>query len=99
MQVIMSLVGVVTIFGLAWLGSNNRRAINRRTVGIAFAIQAVVAALVLYVPAGGAVLDKVVKGVQFVIDQGKYGIAFVFGDQVANTDKEQAHPNDNVNHN
>ncbi|MDJ0710835.1 MAG: NupC/NupG family nucleoside CNT transporter [Woeseiaceae bacterium] len=82
MQLVMSLVGVATIFALAYLGSNNRSAISRRTVGIAFVIQATVAALVLYVPGGGEVLDKVVKGVQFVIDQGKHGIAFVFGDQV-----------------
>ena len=82
MQLIMSLVGVASIFGLAYLGSNNRAAISRRTVGIAFLIQATVAAFVLYVPAGGRFLDRVVKGVQFVIDQGKYGIAFVFGDRV-----------------
>ncbi len=82
MQLIMSLVGVASIFGLAYLGSNNRAAISRRTVGIAFLIQATVAAFVLYVPAGGRFLDRVVKGVQFVIDQGKYGIAFVFGDNI-----------------
>ena len=82
MQLIMSLVGVASIFGLAYLASNNRAAISRRTVSIAFLIQATVAAFVLYVPAGGRFLDRVVKGVQFVIDQGKYGIAFVFGDQV-----------------
>ena len=72
MQVIMSLVGVATIFALAYLLSSNRSAISRRTVGIAFAIQATVAALVLYLPKGGEVLDKVVQGVQFVIDQGKH---------------------------
>lgn len=82
MQLIMSLVGVASIFGLAYLASNNRAAISQRTVSIAFLIQATVAAFVLYVPAGGRFLDRVVKGVQFVIDQGKYGIAFVFGDQV-----------------
>ena len=82
MQLIMSLVGVASIFGLAYLGSNNRGAISRRTVGIAFLIQAAVAAFVLYIPAGGRFLDRVVKGVQFVIDQGKYGIAFVFGDRI-----------------
>jgi len=82
MQLIMSLVGVASIFGLAYLGSNNRAAISRRTVGIAFLIQASVAAFVLYIPAGGRFLDRVVKGVQFVIDQGKHGIAFVFGDKI-----------------
>jgi len=82
MQVVMSLVGVVTIFALAALLSTNRRAISGRTVGIAFAIQAALGAFVLYVPAGGRFLDQVVRGVQFVINQGKHGIEFVFGTQI-----------------
>jgi CNT family concentrative nucleoside transporter len=78
----MSLVGVATIFAIAFLMSTRRTAINRRTVIVAFGIQAAVAALVLYVPAGGRFLDRVVRGVQFVIDQGKHGIEFVFGTQI-----------------
>ena len=78
----MSLVGVATIFAIAYLMSTKRAAIRRRTVLVAFGIQAAVAALVLYVPAGGRVLDRVVRGVQFVIDQGKHGIEFVFGTQI-----------------
>ena len=81
MQVLMSLVGVVTIFLIAWLMSTNRRAISLRVVGGAFAVQATVGAIVLYVPQGGAVLDRVVRGIQFVINQGKHGIEFVFGTQ------------------
>jgi len=82
MQSVMSLVGVATILGIAYLMSSNRGAIRLRTVGIAFAIQATVAAFVLYVPQGGAVLDKVVRGVQFVINQGKHGIEFLFGTKI-----------------
>jgi CNT family concentrative nucleoside transporter len=82
MQGLMSLVGVVTIFALAYLLSNNRRAINRRTTGFAFLLQTVIAAIVLFVPAGGVVLDKVVKGVQYVISYGNDGIEFVFGKQI-----------------
>lgn len=82
MQAAMSLVGVATILGIAYLMSSNRGAIRIRTVGIAFAIQATVAAIVLYVPQGGAVLDKVVRGVQFVINQGKHGIEFLFGTKI-----------------
>jgi CNT family concentrative nucleoside transporter len=78
----MSLVGVVTIFALAFLLSSNRRAINRRTVGMAFLLQTVIAAIVLFVPAGGVALDKVVKGVQYVISYGNDGIEFVFGKQL-----------------
>ena len=82
MQWVMSLVGIATIFGLAFLLSTNRAAINRRTLLIAFALQTALAAFVLYVPVGGRFLDRVVRGVQFVIDQGKHGIEFVFGTQI-----------------
>jgi CNT family concentrative nucleoside transporter len=79
MQVVMSLVGVGTIFALALLISDNRRLINRRTIAIAFAIQASIGALVLFVPAGSAALDIVVRGVQSVINYGNDGIEFLFG--------------------
>jgi CNT family concentrative nucleoside transporter len=78
----MSLIGVFTIFVIAVLLSNNRKAINRRTWLIAFALQTALAAFVLYIPAGGRFLDKVVRGVQFVINQGRHGIEFVFGTQI-----------------
>jgi CNT family concentrative nucleoside transporter len=79
MQVVMSLVGVGTIFALALLISDNRRLINRRTIAVAFAIQASIGALVLFVPAGSAALDIVVRGVQSVINYGNDGIEFLFG--------------------
>jgi len=85
MQVVMSLVGIATIFSIALLLSNNRRAINIRTISMAFLVQTVIGALVLFVPAGGLVLDKVVKGVQTVINYGNDGIAFVFGSNVQAT--------------
>ena len=79
MQIVMSLIGVATIFVMAYLISNNRRSINRRTVAIAFVLQASIGALVLFVPAGSAALDIVVRGVQSVINYGNDGIAFLFG--------------------
>ena len=82
MQLGMSLVGMATIFLIAYLLSANRSAINRRTVSMAFLIQTVIGAFVLFVPAGGRVLDKVVKGVQTVINYGNDGIEFVFGTQI-----------------
>ena len=46
---------------------------------IAFAIQAAIGAIVLFVPAGSAALDMVVRGVQHVIGYGNNGIEFLFG--------------------
>ena len=82
MQIIMSLVGIATIFGLAILLSSNRAAINRRTILAAFGVQTTIAAFVLFVPVGGVFLDRVVRGVQYVINYGNDGIEFVFGTQV-----------------
>ncbi len=82
MQVLMSLVGVLTIFGIAILLSSDRKRINRRTILIAFAIQTTIAALILFVPAGSIVLDTIVQGVQRVINYGNDGIAFVFGPKI-----------------
>jgi CNT family concentrative nucleoside transporter len=79
MQIFMGLIGVATIFLLAFLLSNNRRLINRRTIIVAFLIQTSIGALVLFVPAGSAALDVVVRGVQSVISYGNDGIAFLFG--------------------
>jgi len=81
----MSLVGMATIFSIALLLSNNRSALNRRTISLAFLIQTAIAAFVLFVPAGGVVLDKVVKGVQTVINYGNDGIEFVFGSNITAT--------------
>ena len=75
----MSLVGIVTLFGLALLLSNNRRHLNYRTLGTAFALQVAIAALILYVPGGDTVLNGLVQGVQNVIDYANVGIEFLFG--------------------
>lgn len=82
MQIFMSLIGVATILLLAFLISNNRRSINRRTIAIAFVIQVSIGALVLFIPAGSAALDFVVRGVQSVINYGNDGIAFLFGNKL-----------------
>ncbi len=80
MTIIMSLVGIVTLFLLAWLLSNNRKRINYRTVATAFGLQVAMAALILYVPGGGTVLNAVASAVQSVIDYANVGIRFLFGE-------------------
>lgn len=79
MQIVMGIVGVLTILILAFLISSDRRSINRRTIVGAFLIQASIGAVVLFIPAGSAALDVVVRGVQSVINYGNDGIAFLFG--------------------
>ncbi|KEI71655.1 NupC/NupG family nucleoside CNT transporter [Endozoicomonas elysicola] len=80
MQILMSLVGIASLLAIAFLLSDNRKAINLRTVGGAFAIQAVLGALVLYVPLGQEILGNVSNAVSNVISYANQGIGFLFGD-------------------
>jgi len=82
MQSLFSLIGIATVLLIALAMSDNLRAINRRTVGVAFVLQIVIAALVLYVPGGSKTLDVVVRSLQNVINYGNKGIEFVFGPNV-----------------
>lgn len=78
----MSLVGMAVLLGIAFLLSDNRKAINLRTVGGAFAIQFIIGGFVLYVPWGRDLLAGFSAGVQSVIDFGKDGTGFLFGSLV-----------------
>jgi len=79
MQALICVAGVLAMLAFAYLMSSDRRMVKPRTVIVAVALQAVVAALVLYVPAGSDVLDAIVKGVQYIINYANDGIDFVFG--------------------
>lgn len=77
-----ALHGIIGIFALllvAYFFSRNRKAINFRTVGFAFALQLLLGAFVLYLPFGKDVLASITNGVQGVIDSAKAGINFLFG--------------------
>lgn len=78
-DVLWGLGGMVVLLGLAVAISENRKAIRLRTVGAALALQVAFAVIVLYVPAGRAVLDAITRGVQAVIDSSSAGIGFLFG--------------------
>jgi len=79
MQTLMSIVGMFVLLAIAYLLSTDRKAINRRTVMTALALQIAIAGLIMYVPQGSSMLDVIVQGVQHVIDYGNDGIDFVFG--------------------
>ena len=80
MNFVMGIVGVFVLLGLALLLSDNRKAINLRTVGGAFAIQVVIGAFILYFPPGKELLQALSTGVEYVIAYGNECIKFLFGD-------------------
>ena len=85
MQTLMSIVGMFVLLAIAYLLSTDRKAINRRTVITALAVQTAIAGLIMYVPQGSSMLDVIVQGVQHVIDYGNDGIDFVFGAETRRT--------------
>ncbi|WP_299787033.1 NupC/NupG family nucleoside CNT transporter [uncultured Shewanella sp.] len=80
MDILMSVVGVVTLLAIAFGLSNNKKAINMRTVFGALGIQAAFGGFVLYVPVGKDILKGVSDGVSSVISYAQNGIGFLFGD-------------------
>ena len=75
----IGLAGIVVILAIAVLFSSNRKAINLRIVGAAFALQVVVATIVLYWDKGRAGIAWLSNGVMAVINYSKAGIDMVFG--------------------
>src|SRR3546814_15581792 len=78
-RILIGLAGIVVILGLAVALSTNRRAIRLRVVGAAFALQAGIAVLVLYVPWGKSVLAFLSGGVSNLLGYAKAGVDFIFG--------------------
>lgn len=78
LEKLIGLVGIVAILGIAYLLSSNRKGINLRIVGSAFALQVVVAAFVIYLPAGQAMIDSMSNAVLNVMAYSRDGIEFIF---------------------
>lgn len=83
MSLFMSLVGMLVLLAIAVALSSNRKAINYRTVGGAFAIQFALGAFILYIPWGQELLKGFSDGVSNVIAYGNKGSDFIFGGLVS----------------
>ena len=83
MQIIMGLIGIASLIAIAVLFSSNRKAINLRTVGGAFALQALIPAIVIFTDSGAAILGGMSSAVQTVIDSANAGVSFLFGGLVS----------------
>lgn len=79
MQILLSITGMVVILAIAVLLSSNRRAIKFRVVGAAFALQASLAALVLYTSWGKVALNAASTGVSNLLGYSAKGTQFIFG--------------------
>ncbi|MDR7101682.1 nucleoside transporter C-terminal domain-containing protein [Croceicoccus sp. BE223] len=76
---IISLAGIVVILAIAFALSTARRRIRLRVVGAAFALQALMALLVLRTPWGAAVIAAMSRGVSHLLGYAGEGTKFIFG--------------------
>jgi len=75
----IGILGVLVILGIAVAFSSNRKAINLRVVSAAFALQAAIAATVLFWTSGQKAIRALSEGVLAIIGFADDGIKMVFG--------------------
>lgn len=80
MKIFIIIIGIIVLLGIAWVFSENRKAIQLRTVCGAFIIQASIAAFILYVPAGEKILLSVSNALSGILNYSSEGVNFLFGD-------------------
>ncbi|MBM3436606.1 MAG: NupC/NupG family nucleoside CNT transporter [Bacteroidetes bacterium] len=80
MERFTGLIGLAMIFGLAFLMSNNRKAINYRLVITGFILQAGLAIFILKVPIGQEIFYWIGKAINKILEFSNEGALFVFGD-------------------
>ncbi len=83
-QYLLGLAGIAAIILIAIAFSSNRKAINLRVVGAAFALQATLAFLVLKTPWGRSAIKAMSDGVAELLGYATKGTEFLFGPSATN---------------
>ena len=78
-QILFGLFGLAVLIGIAWLFSNNRRAVDWKLVATGISLQIGFAALVLLVPGGKDVFDALGNGFVKILSFVSAGSNFIFG--------------------
>ncbi len=95
MERFTGLIGVVLIFAIAFLMSNNRKAINYRLVISGLAIQISLAVFILKIPIGKSIFAWLGSAVTKILNFSQAGAAFVFGPLVNTANMSKAFGNGN----
>ena len=69
----------MVILGIAYLFSENKNAINKKIVVMAFLLQFLIALFSLHLEFGKLVVKKLSNGARYIIDFSQEGVGFVFG--------------------
>ena len=79
MERLIGLLGIITILGLAYLLSNNRNAINKKTVIWGLGLQVFFALIILKIPGGKILFDYVDAAIKKILSFSIEGSKFLFG--------------------
>lgn len=82
MERFTGLLGIVLILGVSFLMSNNRKAINYRTVGVGLLLQVALAVFILKTETGQATFQWLGDSINTLLGQADIGAQFVFGSLV-----------------
>lgn len=82
MERFTGLLGIVLILGVAFLMSNNRKAINYRTVGVGLLMQVLLAVFILKTDVGQNLFQWLGDAINTLLGQADKGAQFVFGSLV-----------------
>lgn len=77
--ILTSMAGMALILLIAFGLSTGRKNIRFRVVGAAFALQAGIAVIVLYIPAGKRIIEAMAFGVSNLLGYASAGTNFIFG--------------------
>lgn len=95
MERFTGLIGVVLIFAIAFLMSNNRKAINYRLVLSGLAIQTALAIFILKIPLGKTIFSWLGDEITRILNFSQSGASFVFGPLVNTANMSKAFGNGN----
>ena len=79
-NIIMMMSTILFILGIAYLLSDDKKNINKRTVVVGIGLQTALTLFVLKTPMGSKILETLALGIQNVANFGLEGVSFVWGD-------------------
>ena len=80
MKILFNILGLALVLAICWLLSYNRKAIKWKSIGVMFAVEFVIAFIIVKLPIGQKLVTVLSDAVTAVISCGNEGLEFVFGD-------------------
>lgn len=80
MKIFLNVLGLILVFAIGWLLSNNRKAIKWKNIGIMFVVEFIIAFIIVKLPIGQKLITALSNVIMAVISCGNKGLEFVFGD-------------------